>query len=267
MAETAAISARNLALSVGGNSLLEDLTLDVAPGAFCAVLGPNGAGKSTLLKLIIGLLAPTAGRLEVLGATAGSPALARRIGYVPQVKTLDRTFPALAIDLVASGITGSWPWRIPPAHLAQAETALAQAGALELAQRALGVLSGGELQRVYLARALARQPRLLLLDEPAAGIDAAGEHDMFHILEDYQRKTGATVLLVSHDWGAAWHHASQALLLSRRLLASGPPREVLTDGALREAFGHSGHSHGMGWQPPAAARRDGAPGSQEQPDA
>jgi len=164
----AAIEMRGLGLSLGGNLLLDDISLAIPHGAFCAILGPNGAGKTTLLKLVLGLLEP----------------------------------------------------------------------------------SSGELQRVYLARAIAREPALLLLDEPAAGIDAAGEHDMFHILEAYQRRTGATVLLVSHDWGAAWHHATQVLLLSRRLLASGPPREVLTDRALGEAFGHVGHGHGMGWGGP-----------------
>lgn len=240
-----AIAAEQLSLSLGGNLLLEGLSFAVPRGAFCAILGPNGAGKSTLLKLLLGLHSPDSGSLRVLGGAPGSQDVARRIGYVPQVKTLDRSFPALALDLVVSGISGGWPWRIKPELRSRAEAALAASGALALAGRQLSVLSGGELQRVYLARAIAREPELLLLDEPAAGIDSAGEHDMFHILEGYQARSGATVLLVSHDLSAALHHASLVLLLSRRLLACGSPRAVLTDSALGSAFGHTGHAHIM----------------------
>jgi zinc transport system ATP-binding protein len=102
------------------------------------------------------------------------------------------------------------------------------------------------LQRVYLARALARRPKLLLLDEPAAGVDIAGEADMYHLLDAYRRERGATIVMVTHDWAGALHHASRALLLNRGLLAYGPPQEVLTDANLRLAFGHLGHSHPMG---------------------
>jgi zinc transport system ATP-binding protein len=194
---------------------------------------------------MLGLLQPTLGRIELKlerRPSQGPPP----IGYVPQVKTLDRTFPALAIDLVASGINAVWPWRLNNAQRAQAENALSQAGALPLARRRLAVLSGGELQRAYLARALVRQPELILLDEPAAGIDLAGENDMYRVLEAYQRRTGATVVMVTHDWGAAFHHATQALVLNRELLAFGAPAQVLTDEAMRLAFGHAGHHHGMG---------------------
>jgi zinc transport system ATP-binding protein len=241
------ISAHGLGLSLGGFTILEGLDFAIPAGAFCAILGPNGGGKSTLLKLLLGLYRPTAGTLSVFGHEPGAHSAA--LGYVPQVKTLDRNFPALALDLVVSGLRGAWPWRITPGERAQGEAALGEAGAGHLAGRSLAVLSGGELQRVYLARALVRRPRLILLDEPAAGIDAAGEHDMFHVLEAYQRQSGAAVLMVTHDWGAAWHHATLAMLLSRRLLAFGRPETVLTDETLRSAFGHVGHHHGMGWEP------------------
>jgi len=239
------IQARKLGLRLGSFDVLEDLSFTIPGGAFCAILGPNGGGKSTLLKLILGLYSPSAGELQVLDAAAGQRGGA--LGYVPQVKTLDRRFPAIALDLVVSGILQAWPWQVGLAQQQQAEAALEQAGASQLARRQLAVLSGGELQRVYLARALVRRPRLLLLDEPASGIDAAGEHDMYHVLETYQRESGATVLMVTHDWGAAWHHADLALVLNRSLLACGQPVDVLSDETMRRAFGHSGHSHGMGW--------------------
>jgi zinc transport system ATP-binding protein len=252
-----AVRARGLGLRIGSFQVLEDLDLAIPHGSFCAVLGPNGGGKSSLLKLILGLHEVSSGELEVLGSRPGRGD-AGTIGYVPQVKTLDRNFPANALDLVVSGITRAWPWRISPSQRMAAQHALEQSGAAALADRQLGVLSGGELQRVYLARALARQPRLILLDEPAAGIDAAGEHDMYHVLESYQRASGATVLMVTHDWGTAFHHASMALVLNRRLIASGPPAEVLSDETLGAAFGHSGHSHAMAWRMPEQAAAETA---------
>lgn len=254
-AANAALSARGLSLRLGQFSVLEQIDFSIPAGAFCAILGPNGGGKSSLLKLALGLHQPTTGSLRIFGQEAHARGRGSVIGYVPQAKTLDRGFPAQAIDLVVSGITQSWPWRISPAQRSSAMAALDQAGAGALAQRALSVLSGGELQRVYLARALVRRPQLILLDEPASGIDAAGEHDMYHVLESYQKASGATVLMVTHDWGAAWHHATMALVLNRRLLASGPPAAVLSDETLRLAFGHSGHSHSMGWRPQATQER------------
>jgi zinc transport system ATP-binding protein len=106
-------------------------------------------------------------------------------------------------------------------------------------------LSGGELQRVYLARSLVREPRLLVLDEPVAGIDAVGEQDMQRVLEVYRHRTRATVLMVTHDWETAYHHATHVLVLSRRQIAFGPPAAALTDEVLRRAFGHIDHPHGM----------------------
>jgi zinc transport system ATP-binding protein len=239
------IEATELGFSAGAFSILKGLNFAVPRGSFCAVLGPNGGGKSTLLRLILGLLKPTTGRIAVTVGESHRPAPSA-VGYVPQVKTLDRSFPALAIDLVASGIHAAWPWQLDAAQRERAEHALEQAGALPLAGRQLSVLSGGELQRAYLARALVREPQLILLDEPAAGIDLAGEHDMYLVLEAYQRRTGATVVMVTHDWGAAYHHATQALVLSRELLAAGAPAAVLSDETMRLAFGHAGHHHGMG---------------------
>ncbi len=167
---------------------------------------------------------------------------------MPQLKTLDRSFPALSCEVVLSGSLRRWPFDTSRAQHRLAADALAQVGAAHLAHRPFSVLSGGELQRVYLARALVRQPRLVLLDEPAAGIDRPGEEDMHHVLEAYRRASGATVVMVTHDWGAAFHHASRVLILNQRCIAYGPPREALTDANLRLAFGHSGHAHAMSWE-------------------
>jgi zinc transport system ATP-binding protein len=209
-----------------------------------AVLGPNGAGKSTLIKAIIGLVETTTGTLKVMGErpkdlSAGS------IGYIPQMKSLDRQFPALPIELVASGLTARWPGRITAEARATAMTALERVGMADKALRPISRLSGGELQRIYLARALARRPRLLVLDEPATGMDALGEADMYRLLDNYRREADASVVMITHDWEVAQHHATAVLLLNRRQVAFGDSRQVLTGDNLRRAYGHMGHAHPM----------------------
>jgi zinc transport system ATP-binding protein len=238
------IAVDDLGVQLGDYVALDGVHLHVPERAFLAVLGPNGAGKTTLLKVLLGLVAPTRGRVSVLGmAPAAVPSA--QLAYVPQVKTLDRRFPAVAEELVATGFAPRWPWSLGTARRAQARAILAEVGVGHLADRAIGALSGGELQRVYLARALARRPRLVLLDEPATGMDAPGQTDMYRVLETYQREAGATVVMVTHDWEAAYHHATHVALVNRRIVGFGPPQEALREDRLREAFGHVGHPHTM----------------------
>lgn len=242
MSQAPAIAMRDVSLRFGSYTALEAVTLAIEPGAFVTLLGPNGAGKSTLLKTALGIIAPTTGTVELFGVAPRS--LERQsIGYVPQIKTLDRRFPALAEELVATGLLGRWPVRLRDDARATLGAALQRCGAGHLARRPVGALSGGELQRVYLARAMVRRPRLILLDEPAAGMDVSGEADMYQILESYQQETGATILMITHDWEASQYHASHVLLVNRRLIGFGTPAEVMTDGLLRRAFGHVGHAH------------------------
>jgi zinc transport system ATP-binding protein len=120
---------------------------------------------------------------------------------------------------------------------------MAQVGTEHLALRPIAKLSGGELQRVCLARSLVREPRLVMLDEPTTGIDAVGEADIYKLLEAYQKASGATILMITHDWHAATHHANWVLLLNRKQVSFGPPSEALNEDNLRVAFGHIGHTH------------------------
>jgi len=244
MSDAPAVLCEDLGLRLGEHQTLEHLDLRFAAGSSCAIVGPNGAGKSSLLRVLLGLLPPSSGRAQVLGKPAGATPAAW-IGYVPQVKTLDRRFPALPIELVATGCRPRWPWRLRGGRRERAEAALREVGMEALAQRPLARLSGGELQRVYLARALVREPRLILLDEPATGMDLSAEADMYDILESYQRRSGATVVMVTHDWGAAQHHADTVLVLHRRLIALDTPEAALTEEHLSRAFGHLGHDHHM----------------------
>lgn len=239
-----AIAVRDLSVRFGDFTALENVSFTLPEGGFLAILGPNGAGKSTLIKTLIGLVSPTSGSAEVFGRPAGSHD-ASLLSYVPQLKTIDRRFPALAIELVVSGIHRTWPWRIGAADRATAMTALAKVGMEAQADEPISHLSGGQLQRVYLARGFVRSPRLIILDEPAAGIDAPGEAELYHLLEHYQHDHECTVLLITHDWAVARHHASDVLLLNRTLVGFGHPDKILTDSFLREVYGHRGHSHPM----------------------
>jgi len=243
-ANTMTIATNGLAVCYGEHDALRDVSFQVAAGRFVTILGPNGSGKTTLLKVLLGLEAPAAGTVRVLGQPPRSVA-AGAVGYVPQIKTFDRSFPAVAVELVLSALHQRWPFGVGDDERTQAVQALDQVGARHLADRALGELSGGELQRVYLARSIIQDPDLLLLDEPATGVDRAGAHDLYDLLDAYQERTNATVLMVTHDWNVAYHHASDVLLLDRDQVSYGPPKEALSEDHLREAFGHVGHAHTM----------------------
>lgn len=233
-----------VSVKLGEHLVLEDLSLEIPEGGFIAIIGPNGAGKTTFLRLLLGLLRPSAGQVQIFKKHASQVPPAW-IGYVPQIKTLDRTFPALSVELVISGLKQRWPGRIRADERSQALLALERVNATHLANRPLARLSGGELQRVYLARSLVRSPRLVMLDEPAAGIDAVGEADMYRLLESYQQDNKATVLMITHDWHVAKHHASHVLVLNRHKIGFGPPERALSEECLRRAFGHIGHTHNM----------------------
>lgn len=239
-----AIRADDVSVRFGDFEALVSISFAVEEGAFFVVAGPNGGGKSVLLKALLGLLPWSKGQAFLWEKPSKSrDPLA--IGYVPQRKTFSQYFPAIGLDLVINGITGSWPARPNSVHQQQALAALSRVAASHLSHKPLTHMSGGELQRVYLARALARRPRLFVLDEPQTGIDTVGEADLYKLLEEERTQRGATVLMVSHDLHAALHHASKVLVLSRTVVAFGSPASALSDEALRRAFGHMEHRHDM----------------------
>lgn len=239
-----AVEAENLSVKFEDHVALSDLEMQIPKSSFVAIVGPNGAGKSTFLKVLLGLIKPTTGKAKIFGKTPQQvdPNL---IGYVPQFKTMDRSFPAVSIELVYTGLSRKWPWRLSKDARDKACQALDQVGATHLATRSIGKLSGGELQRVCLARSIVRQPELLMLDEPATGIDAIGEEDMYRMLEVYQKESGATVIMITHDWHAATHHADYVLLLNRKQISFGSPEQALKEDNLRLAYGHIGHDHAL----------------------
>ncbi|HOY84549.1 MAG: metal ABC transporter ATP-binding protein [Candidatus Cloacimonetes bacterium] len=202
----------------GGNPVLEDIDLELADGEFVAIIGPNGAGKSTLIKLILGLLPLQSGSIEIDGLPHLQWLRSHPLGYLPQHEEFDRKFPATALDLVLLGLAGELGLgrRFSAVHKDRARQALAKTRIADLAKKPLGSLSGGELQRVYLARALVSESDYLILDEPEASVDLPGVQSFFSLLKDLN-EAGKTVITISHDLNTLTQYCSFLVCLNRRL--------------------------------------------------
>jgi zinc transport system ATP-binding protein len=228
-----AIELRGVNLRRGDVHVLEDVDLRVERGDFLAVLGPNGSGKTTLLRTILGLIEPQSGQVRVLDGTARE---ARgRIGYVPQRAAFDLDFPIRSEEVVRMGrlARGRWLRRYDDSDRDAAHKALETMEVAHLADRPVGALSGGELQRVLIARALAMEPELLLLDEPTASLDERIGRGVWEILEELSHRM--TLVLVSHDIGAISHYVRGVACLNRRLHMH--PDGELTDEMLEATYG------------------------------
>jgi ABC-type Mn2+/Zn2+ transport system ATPase subunit len=218
-----------------GRLVLEDVSFDVAHGAFVGVIGPNGAGKTTLLRAILGLVPLSAGRIEVLGRDPGRRGNGGSgIGYVPQRHVFPPDFPASALDVVRLGRLHLREGRAE--ERSRAEEALARVGIAELAARPVGRLSGGEQRRVTLAQALSASARLLILDEPTVGLDLPAEQEFYALVRRLQDELGLAVIAVSHDLLALAGEADRLVCINRRMHVHGQPDEVIHSHALREAY-------------------------------
>jgi len=222
---------------------LDGIDLCVGNGEALGIVGPNGSGKSTLLKTIAGLLRPQRGTICVFGT---EPLRLPRgtIAYVPQVEAVDWGFPATVRDVVAMGRFSHLPWwgRFGPVDRALVEEAIEAVGMTPMAGRHIAELSGGQQQRAFIARALAQQPRLLLLDEPTTGVDAATEEALRIVVRAVVAR-GTPVLMTTHDLERVDDWFDRLMVLDRRTLALGTPGEVAASGAYSAIREHT-HTHG-----------------------
>jgi len=221
------------------NWAVEKVSFEVNSGSITTIIGPNGSGKSTLIKAILGLM-DYEGEILVWGKAVEQ--VYKRIGFVPQRYEFDRHFPVSVAEFVGMPV-------LDPRSKKQQITQALKAGAVEkLKDKLLDELSGGQLQRVLLARALVNQPDLLVLDEPEAGVDVGGEQNLYDLLESLVKERNLTVLVASHELDVVYTYADQVLCLNRRMVCSGKPREVLKQSVFEELYGRElkfyGHTHG-----------------------
>jgi zinc transport system ATP-binding protein len=214
------IAAEHICVRFDGNEVLHDVSLGIAAGEIVTILGPNGSGKSTLLRALLGILPVAEGRIE------RQPGL--RLGYVPQRLQLDRTMPITVRRFL------SLPVRVSDQAAAEA---LARVGMAGQGQAQMTALSGGQLQRVLLARALLGGPQLLILDEPTQGLDQPGEAAFYRLVEDVRRETGAAVLMVSHDLHVVMAASDRVICLNGHICCEGTPRVVSNAPEYRALFG------------------------------
>ena len=227
----------HVTLAVGGRRVLADVSLAIQRGEFIGVLGPNGSGKTTLMRAILGLIAPSAGGIRVFGATPrrGDPA----IGYLPQVRTVLPDLRVRGRDFIASSVRGE-RWGVPSLTRADRmaiEKTLAAIGALDLAERPLADMSGGERQRLLLAQALIGEPQLLLLDEPLISLDHRYQEAVVDLVHSFARERGITVLFSAHELNQLVGALDRVLYLGSGHAALGTVPEVVTAPVLSKLYG------------------------------
>lgn len=237
----ARVAARDVGFDYGGRFRLDGLSFEVAPGEIFGVVGPNSAGKTTLIRLLSKVHEPRAGEIRLDGVPLRSlsrRAVARRVAVVPQALTL--AFAATVEELCLMGRYAHGGGRLfeGPEDLERVRAAMTLAGVGDLARQPVEALAGGERQRVLLARALAQEPRLLLLDEPTSHLDLRHQRELVGLLRRLNRDQGVTVLFVSHDLNLAGELADRLLLLvDGRVSRVGAPADVLDEAVLEAAYG------------------------------
>ena len=220
----------------GSITVLSNVSFRLRPRTLTGLVGPNGAGKSTLIKVILGLLKPWRGSVQVFGEDVAG--VRARIGYMPQIELVDWDFPVSVEELVTLGRYGRLRRLRPPSRTDRevVRDALERVGLWALRRRQIGELSGGQQRRLLLARAVARSAELLLLDEPLAGLDVGAQEDLERLVRDLV-DAGSTLLVATHDLHHVAHSYDEVLCLNVRLVAQGPPETVLTEEVLQQTFG------------------------------
>ncbi|MCR5034129.1 MAG: metal ABC transporter ATP-binding protein [Clostridia bacterium] len=231
----ALITCQNLCLGYDGREILHDLSFEVNSGDYLCVVGENGSGKSTLMRTILGLQKPLAGQI-----LTGDGLRFNEIGYLPQQTPVQRDFPASVWEVVLSGFEGGCGWRpfYTKAEKQRAEGSIRSMGIGHLTGRCYRELSGGQQQRVLLARALCATSKLLFLDEPVSGLDPRVTAEMYDLIERLNHEQGITVIMISHDIGAAIRYASHVLHIGDRVFFG--TREAYRNSGIAKLFERGG---------------------------
>jgi zinc transport system ATP-binding protein len=237
----------NVSYDYGHGDVLREVSFPIHPKDFLAIIGPNGSGKTTLLKIILGLLKPRQGEVKIMGRTVEEFIDWDKIGYVPQKAThIDSLFPVSVQEVVAMELLSS---RRFPRHSKQGEIqifkALQQVGMEDYKVRRIGNLSAGQQQRVFIARALANRPKILILDEPTTGVDVKNQEHFYDMLHELHREEGITIVLITHEVGIINRHVAQVACLNQTLVYHGNHDEFCRSDEFKRmlADGHHLVSH------------------------
>ena len=230
-----------------GHTALHNASFDIPNSTICALVGINGSGKSTLFKAIMGFVPLASGSVQILGRPAGRALQRNTVAYVPQNEDVDWNFPVLVEDVVMMGRYGHMGMLRRPSKIdhEQVAVALERVGMQDYRERQIGELSGGQKKRVFLARALAQEGRVILLDEPFTGVDVKTEESIIELMRGL-RDEGRVMLVSTHNLGSVPQFCDHVVLINRTVLASGPAKEVFTLDNLEEAFGGVLRFHVLG---------------------
>ena len=244
-ADACCLKLEGLSVNLEGDQILEDVSFHLHCGEIVALIGPNGAGKSTLFRSILG---QTSYKGNITFSPAGGPAIRLAdgavvggsrplVGYVPQSPSFDRGDPVSVLDFFTAA-TAKWPvWLpVPQKYRDRAAASLQRVHGEDLLDRAMGALSGGQLQRVLLALALEPVPHILILDEPLSGVDIEGEHQLLEMLDELRTQYDLSIFLSTHDFATLGSFADKVILLNQRVLKAGTPDEVLSSPEFYETF-------------------------------
>lgn len=233
------IQAKNVSFRYNQEHILEDVSFDIHEGEFIGIIGPNGSGKTTLLKILLGLLKPEQGTITFMGKPI-STGQQSQVGYIPQkVTQLETRFPITVEEVVALGRVNRkklFHWSTSADHDAVTR-ALEAVDLVSFRKRLITDLSGGQQQRAFIAKALASEPKLLLLDEPTVGIDEKSQENFYALLSDLNKKHNITIVIVSHDVDVVINEVSTVLCLNKTLVYHGDSKKFLTDTSLEKIYG------------------------------
>ncbi|OUL24189.1 metal ABC transporter ATP-binding protein [Nostoc sp. 106C] len=232
------LEVKNLACGYQNQPVFTAVDLKLYPGQLSGLVGPSGCGKSTFIKAILGLVHPWAGEIWFRGRRLKPGVAPPKVGYVPQVETVDWTFPVTALEVVMMGRYQKqkmFPWASLSDRLA-AQELLERVGVANVAHKPIGDLSGGQQQRVFIARALVGEPEIVLLDEPTSSSDLHVQHELLHLLANLNQQ-GLTILLSTHDLNSVATHLPWVICFNHGLISQGQPIDIFTPANLEKTFG------------------------------
>ncbi len=235
---------KNLFFQASAQKILEDISLAILPGDYCAIIGPNGGGKTTLIRLLLGLEKPTRGEIRLFGQALSRFKRWNKIGYVPQrASQLDQNFPATVLEVVKMG-------RIAKQGLFKRATqedrdaiqeAMVKMDVSDIQEKLIGELSGGQRQRVMIARALASKPEVLILDEPNTGVDVVSQQRFYKLLRELNENENMTIIFITHDIGVIADDIGRLFTVNQNLLTCNNPKEAISCEDMSALYGIDAH--------------------------